>query len=469
MWARLQDRLFQIKKTSASRTIHYKNTRARLRRAQSKIASLEAELARLRAQSAPEKVPNHTYPAQMMALAVFMVVQGGASLRCAAATIEFYAKLMGWAYQQPSHTTVRDWVLRCGYRAVLDTRRLQGDFVLIIDESIQVGKEKLLLMLGVKLDPHRSRCAPLSGADVEVLGLEVQPSWTSSLIQDFIQRSLAFRPGVKVAYVISDRGTSILAALRALDYEWVSDCAHEMMNMAKALFKEDRAVSRLTAQLGSLRQQLSLAEWSGLLPAALRGKDRFMRIFTIVQWAQRMDSYWDKLPPAARAKIAFYRKPVAVLRRLRQVKELVVVASAILKTAGLCDYSRQLWHERSRAYRAKQEVMSHKATAFIKRMDAYFEQHTALFERYDRLLCCSEIIESTFGRYKNKGGMKAISADVLSISLYNQPITASFIQLSMKTVSCQQVLDWQYENVCHNHYGLRKQMDKELKSGASDG
>ena len=111
--------------------------------------------------------------------------------------------------------------------------------------------------------------------------------------------------------------------------------------------------------------------------------------------------------------------------------------------------------------------MSHKATTFIKRMDAYFEQHAALLEHHTRLLCCSDIIESTFGRYKNKGGMKAISADVLSISLYNQPITASFIQLSMKTVSCQQVIDWQNENVCHNHYGLRKRMDKELKSGAS--
>ncbi|MCB9297243.1 MAG: hypothetical protein H6559_29575 [Lewinellaceae bacterium] len=65
--------------------------------------------------------------------------------------------------------------------------------------------------------------------------------------------------------------------------------------------------------------------------------------------------------------------------------------------------------------------------------------------------------------------MKAISADVLSISLYNQPITTSFIQLSMKTVSCQQVIDWQNENVCHNHYGLRKRMDNELKSGTSDG
>jgi hypothetical protein len=52
-------------------------------------------------------------------------------------------------------------------------------------------------------------------------------------------------------------------------------------------------------------------------------------------------------------------------------------------------------------------------------MDAYFEQQADLFDRYRRLLCCSDIIEKTFSHNKNKGGMKAISADVLSIGLHN--------------------------------------------------
>ena len=55
-----------------------------------------------------------------------------------------------------------------------------------------------------------------------------------------IRRNLSFRPGIKVAYAISDRGAPILAALRALGHDWVSDCTNEMMNMAKALFKDGR-------------------------------------------------------------------------------------------------------------------------------------------------------------------------------------------------------------------------------------
>jgi len=53
---------------------------------------------------------------------------------------------------------------------------------------------------------------------------------------------------------------------------------------------------------------------------------------------------------------------------------------------------------------------------------------------------------------------------VLSIALYNQNITREFVQSALSNTTCQVVEEWQEQNVCHNRYGLRKQMDRELKS-----
>jgi hypothetical protein len=76
-----------------------------------------------------------------------------------------------------------------------------------------------------------------------------------------------------------------------------------MMNMVKKLFKDDRVLSRLSAQLGSLRQQLNLVKWSGLFPPALRDKDRFLRTFIIAKWADRIELptllFYLSLHPAA--------------------------------------------------------------------------------------------------------------------------------------------------------------------------
>jgi len=78
-------------------------------------------------------------------------------------------------------------------------------------------------------------------------------------------------------------------------------------------------------------------------------------------------------------------------------------------------------------------------------------------------LRCADIIESIFGRYKNKGGMKAISADALSIALYNQVLSSGFVQTAMKSVTSPMLDEWRCDNVCHNRYGVRRRMEKELK------
>ncbi len=465
MWVRLKATINGLKITGKKRSIDRRNLRAQLKEREGKIIALTAEIRRLGKVTEPEKVFNHVYPVQMMILAVFIVVHGGGSLRCAAATVEFFAKMMSWeSYNKPSPTTIRNWVLRCGYYALTYARDLKGDYVVIIDESIQIGKEKLLLMLGVKVETDRCRCAPLSGQDVEVLGMEVQSSWAGKDIAEFIQRKLSHYPLVNLLYVVSDQGASLLAAVRSLNLAWVSDCTHVMMNAVKELFDQDAALSELSASIGQLRRQLTLSDWGALLPPTLRDKDRFLRIFTIVEWAERLDQYWNKLPDEARAHVAFYRRAWPLMHCLRQVRRLIVISSAILKTAGLSQHSHQRWKEKVKQYGQTQNILTRQAQAFIAKMETYFTRHAKLYQGHCQVLCCSDMIESTFSRYKNKGGMKASSADVLNIALYNRKLTPRFIQAAMTEVSGGDVEDWQQHNVCHNRYGLRKRMDRELKS-----
>jgi hypothetical protein len=87
-----------------------------------------------------------------------------------------------------------------------------------------------------------------------------------------------------------------------------------MMNLVKKLFRTDVVLSELGAGVGKLRQQLSLTDHSFLLPPTLRDKDRFLRIFTLVEWMDRMDSYWLKMLPAMQAKLKFYKNKWLRLR-----------------------------------------------------------------------------------------------------------------------------------------------------------
>ncbi|MBC6995051.1 hypothetical protein QWY85_12085 [Neolewinella lacunae] len=173
---------------------------AQLRRSQQRVISLENKVAGLQALAAPIPVTGHTYPAQLIALGIFIVVHANGSLRCAAKTVGFVAQLLGWSFGTPSHTSVRRWVMRCGHFQLQQVAQLSGNYIALLDESIQIGREKLLLLLGIKIEADRSHCQPLRADDVTVLGLEVQSSWTGKDIADFLTRNLDRLPDVNIIH-----------------------------------------------------------------------------------------------------------------------------------------------------------------------------------------------------------------------------------------------------------------------------
>ncbi len=213
----------------------------------------------------------------------------------------------------------------------------------IIDESIQIGREKLLLLLGVKIEDTSSLAAPLKMEDVEVLGLAVQTSWTGTSVAEFIGRRLRSYPQLCLDYLISDQGSNLRAAMRQLRIEGVADCSHMMMNMVKRLIGPSKALSILSGQIGQLRLRFVLTELGYLLLPSLWDKDRFERIFLLVDWADRIDRYWDSLPAHHREPLQFLRQARPLIQQLRQVKTLIVITSAILKSAGLSQSSRQCY------------------------------------------------------------------------------------------------------------------------------
>src|SRR5262249_19215637 len=57
----------------------------------------------------------------------------------------------GFAFPVPHYTTVRYWLLRVGLHKLHRPKERASDWVWIIDHSNQIGKEKCLLILGVRV------------------------------------------------------------------------------------------------------------------------------------------------------------------------------------------------------------------------------------------------------------------------------------------------------------------------------
>lgn len=466
MQVRLKDRYLRAKNKLcvASRTKrHLRDENRHLRK---RCAALEDKVARLERITQPIKVAHHTYPAQVIAIAVFVVIHGG-SLRLAARVAKYYADAMGWSYNRPGASSVRIWTQRCGLHVLGAATALTGKMVGIVDESIQIGQEKLILLLGVESSRLTSRCAPLTASDVHVLGVEVQSSWTGEQVKDFVERMRQRCSQLDLCYIISDRGTSLLSAIKQLGVDWVSDCSHEMMNIVKTLFKDRADFQALRSDIGKLRKSWLLTRLHILLPPSMRSKDRFLRLFDIVRWVEFIEQYRSQFSCAIQHKLSFIHTHKAVVQQMKQVRDLLDLTARQLKCTGLHPQSLKQWQAKIAAYKSEQTQWTAAAEEVIERITQYFLRHDTLIERHGQLLCCSDIIESTFGHYKNKGGMKVISADVLQIPLYNQSITPDFVVQALRDKREEDLMEWQSEHICHNFYGHRKALLKKLKNGES--
>lgn len=438
---------------------------ARLRRSQRRVVELENKVAALEAQAAPILISGHTYPAQLIALAVFIVVHANGSLRCAAKTVGFVAEMLGWKFGTPSHTSIRRWVMRCGLFQLQQATHLSGNYVALLDESIQIGREKLLLLLGVKIASDRSHCAPLRAEDVTVLGLEIQSSWTGQAVADFLGRSLDRLPHVKIVHFITDGGTNLAKALKIKGYDAVSDCTHVLMNAVKKLLGNDAILRQLHTDVGQLRRCLILSEFGYLLPPSLRDKDRFIRIFTLGKWIDRIDRWWPQLSQAARDHLAFIEPARPRVQCMNELRAVVEQVAALLKGSGLSVATRRRW-EKYVAH-CRQNACSPEVNTLLDTISRYFDDHAELIARHGRLLCCTDIIESLFGRYKNKGGTPTISADVLAVPLYSVTITPQFVQQALLATPYKKVHAWEQIRTCENRYAQIRRMERELKSAAA--
>lgn len=455
-------RKFKNKLTAAGR--ERRRLRALLRRRDRQIARLTRERDELKKRLTPTPVAHHHYPAEMIALAIFIVVHANGSLRCAAKTVGYYAKLMGWDYGPPRHATIDNWTRRLGLYALDHVERKTGKYLAIIDESIQIGREKCLLLLGVKLADDQSHFAPLTLPQVEVLGVEVQNSWKADQVAGFIGRRLDRHSDIEVQYMLSDQGGNLLGACAQRGLDVVSDCTHVLMNVLKKLLAEHPILREVTAFMGTYRGRHLMSERSHLCPPTLRDKDRFLRIFVILDWVDRLNRYWPELPDAHRQTLQYmYTEPVAeLLTTLRQLRKIISMVTRILKTSGINHRSRQAWMNRLAGLRA--DIALHPmAEQLVGVIDQYFDDHEELLRKHDRLLCCSDIIETTFGHYKNKGGMKVISSDVLYLPLLAHDIDVELVKTGLQAVSQKMVDIWHENHTCDNRYSILRKLREQSK------
>ena len=91
------------------------------------------------------------------------LVLQGVSLRGVPRVLEVISQALGLALPIPHWTTGRLWLLRLGHALLTRTLQKADDWVWLIDHSVQIGQEKCLVILGIRLRDLPRRVQALIG------------------------------------------------------------------------------------------------------------------------------------------------------------------------------------------------------------------------------------------------------------------------------------------------------------------
>ena len=374
---------------------------------------------------AGQVVPRHRFSVGMIGLFIRLVVLGGVSLRAAARVLEMLVEILGWGGEVPHWTTGRLWLLRLGLHQLTAGKRRAEDWAWITDHSVQIGTQKCLVIVGIRLRdlPPPGQC--LRHQDVELIGLVPMESSTRVSVYQELKAAVKVTGVPKV--IVDDHGTDLTGGVQLFQQEHaqtveIYDAKHKAACVLKRRLEQDEEWGRYESLVGQTRCALQQTELACLVPVGPRPKARFMNLSPLLEWGVRVLAVLRNPPPElqnerARARLGEKLGWLAEFEgRLQQWGQWQRIVQTVVERVGRCglyagaagDLEQELggtlsvasWHPSSQS--------------LAEELLGFVSGESAKVPAGVRFPGSTEVLESLFGKFKTlerqqaKGGFTAL-------------------------------------------------------------
>jgi hypothetical protein len=275
------------------------------------------------------------------------VLEGGAALRSAAVVLEIVVGVWQLPLECPHWTTGRLWLLRLGLYKLTRPKPRAGDWVWLVDHAVQIGVEKCLVILGIRLAdlPPPGTCLRL--ADMEPIHVQVMPESNQHLVHLELQVA-AEQTGLPVA-ILDDHGSDLHGGVKRFcqdhpETREIYDITHRGARLLKKRLESDEAWSGFGTQVGQAKCQTQQTELAFLVPPSQRSKARYMNVEPLVRWGREtlriVESPTAEVlahctPPRLEEKFGWLREFREDLKRWSEWMAVVGAAEHWVRSQGL--------------------------------------------------------------------------------------------------------------------------------------
>ncbi|MDD4217810.1 MAG: hypothetical protein PHZ24_10805 [Bacteroidales bacterium] len=354
----------------------------------------------------------------------------------------------------PSYSSGMLWVKKIGYYQLNQTKVIADDWILILDKSIGIGQEKLLVILGVRSN-QVDFTRPLRIQDMESIIVKSKKKWTGEDVFEELEKSKALLG--KVVYATTDGSSLLKKALRLSEINHTYDVTHAIAIMLKKLYKKDANFIELTKLMGEMRLKLCCSKHAHIIPPNQRSKSRFLNIDILTDWGMKVlvTLEKDNLTKEEKELLQWVGNKKSFIEEMSQIIEIIEELSILLKNNGLSNNTK------IKCSRILKKCKKTQRQNYFKCLfTEYLNTNSVLIGKHLKMLVCtSDIVETTFGKYKNelsKNPMNGITDLALIIPALTSNLLDDEIKKAIDSCTCKMLKEWKIENLCDSLSVKRK-------------
>jgi hypothetical protein len=358
----------------------------------------------------------------------------------------------------PSWSSVRFWFLRMGYYKLMCPKEIADDWCWILDHTIQLGKTKCLLILGIRLSELPTKKQALRHQDLVPIALIPVETSTGEIVHLQLEET-CLKTGIP-RVIISDYGSDLKAGIGTFCQENPSciplyDIKHKTACLLKADMEKDEQWLAFRKQAAQTRNQLQQTALSHLKAPNQRSKARYMNVNILIKWAKNTLNVIENKNDFSEAEqqqlpklewLKSYKDPLEAWDESLQV---MMLTEQWVREEGIGEgaHSNLIQH-----LTKKLPVLKHEKAIQLKKQVTDFvhlQENQAQGEK--RLPASSEVIESVFGKQKyieRDYAKEGFTSLIIGIGALVGTMTVETVKEAMIATPVKVVTDW-----CKNTLG----------------
>ena len=359
----------------------------------------------------------------------------------------------------PCYNTIENWVKKCGLKVyeTSGTSLQGGSYAQIVDESMMIGSEKLLVTLGTPAE-HPQR--PLTHHDVEVLDISVAESWNGEAVGTQL-KTAAGKVGSDPLYVISDNASVISKGIRCSGFSQQRDISHSLGMFLERTYKNEPDFKEYIKLMTEPKFKYNMKKTAYLLPPTQRTVARFINLSEWVKWSSKMLLNYHTLSAEERAVFSFVPKNASLIEELTEVVACVNKIEHLCKHKGLSKQTANQCRQKTKEHLLRGNS---RMIRLAESINKFLADELKLITKDMAHNNSSDIIESLFGKYKTRKScnkLNGVTPFVLFVPIYAklnsniQNKTFDFKE-ALEAKKMNDLESWRKENLTPNLVQLRK-------------